>query len=96
MMQSGSVIGLSKKEGKSYRLPTEAEWEYACRRRDNDHYLWSGAEPTRNGANQWRIKEFVQRCLRMVPRLARDVPVGRPIDPTGPTTGIARVIRGGE
>jgi sulfatase modifying factor 1 len=106
---------LTKIEKETYSLPTEAEWEYACRagtttlHYGGDDLAWlrtnanvakmhKGTTPVGQfAANPWGLHDMLGNCWQWVADWYDDAYYrnSSAADPTGPTRGDCRVLRGG-
>jgi formylglycine-generating enzyme required for sulfatase activity len=104
-------LQLREKESKTYRLPTEAEWEYACRAGTKTTWSFDDDQASLGDyawydGNAWRIGEkYAHQVGQKKPNAFGLYDMHGNVwewchdyyekDPTGPARGSSRVLRGG-
>ena len=86
---------LTKKEGKTYRLPTEAEWEYVCRAGTNTLFSSGDSLPDEETANAWGVKNMHTGVMEWCHDWHDIYSGDDKTDPVGPKHGWAKIVRGG-
>ncbi|MCZ6836296.1 MAG: formylglycine-generating enzyme family protein [Planctomycetota bacterium] len=104
-------VKLGQRDSLNYRLPTEAEWEYACRAGSTGPfpkdtslgkagwYDGNSEEMTHEVgtklANAWGLYDMQGNVWEWCQDWFDDYPSDTVVDPLGPSEGIYRLLRGG-
>jgi formylglycine-generating enzyme required for sulfatase activity/serine/threonine protein kinase len=105
----GFIEKLNDNSKGGYRLPTEAEWEYACRAGTRTSYSFGDSLTTSDAnidgdsikavgsykANGFGLYDMHGNVWEWCEDWMGDYPAGAVTDPKGPATGDYRVLRGG-
>ncbi len=85
---------LTRKTGKTYRLPTEAEWEYVERAGTQTPFFTGDTPPASGEKNPWNVV-MGEGTPEWVADWYGPYEGDAQTDPTGPARGYFRVVRGG-